>query len=201
MIRMRAAAILFASICIGAVSVVGSDNPQSGHDQQDFLRTLHPSTFDLKGDADYRLSGLNLYRATIDDAIMRFGTPINAMYFSKIEKSFGGRDYEWKRHGLLMQLHTCDDGKTLCSIEVRGTKADDNFGATGHGLKLGSTMAEVRRLYFPRFSTVPLNDASQVTLVWGQTTMRLDFDDAGRINHIIVRRDQCLSLFGCGFEY
>ena len=86
-------------------------------------------------------------------------------------------------------------GETLCSVEVRGKKADDNFGTTGHGLKLGSTMADVRRLYFPRFSTVPDNDESQVTLVWSQTTMHLYSD------HVVVRRGPCLSLFGCAFEW
>ena len=201
MIRMRAAVILFTGICISAVSVVGSDNRQSVHNQLDFFRAFSSSVFDLKGDADYRLSGLNLYKATIDDAIRRFGGPTNLTHFPKIEKPLGGSDYEWKRHGLLMQLHTCDDGETLCSVEVRGTKAADNFGTTGHGLKLGSTMADVRRLYFPRFSTVPDNDESQVTLVWGQTPMHLYFDDVGRINHIIVRRGPCLSWFGCAFEW
>src|SRR5579863_3879113 len=175
MIQMRAAAVLFTGICICAVSVVGSDNLQDIHSQPDILRGFNSSIFDLKGDPDNRLSGLNLYRAKIDDAITRFGTPTNPTRFLKIGKSLGGNDYEWKRHGVLMQLHTCDDGEALCSIEVRGPRADDNFGTTGHGLKLGSTMADVRRLYFPRLSPVPDNDESQVTLVWGQTTMHLYF--------------------------
>ena len=198
---MRAVAVLFTGICISAVSVVGSDNLQSSHSQQDFLRVFNPSVFYLKGDADNRLSGLNLHRAKIDDAITRYGTPTNPTRFLEIGKSLGGNDYEWRKHGLLMQLHTCDDGETLCSIEVRGTKADDNFGTTGHGLKLGNTMADVRRLYFPRFSPVPDNDESQVTLVWGQTTMHLYFDDVGRVNRIILRRGPCLSFFGCNPEW
>jgi hypothetical protein len=153
--------------------------------------------FQVRGDPDYRLSGLNLYRATIDDAITRFGTPTYPTHFSKIQESLGGSDYEWKRHGLLMQLHTCHDGKTLCSIEVHGTKPDDNFGMTGNGLKLGNTMADVRRLYFGRFSTEPDDGASRVTLVWSETIMYLYFDDARRINGIVVRRGPCLYLFGC----
>ena len=201
MIRMPTSALLFAGICTSAIPVVSSDNLQSVHSQQDFLRVFNTSAFDLKGDGDYRLSGLNLHTATLSDAIARFGIPTSPLHFPKIEKSLGGGDYEWKRHGLLIQLHTCDDGKTLCSIEVRGTKADDNLGTTGHGLKLGSTIADVRRLYFPRFSTVPDKNASQVTLVWGQTIMHLYFDDAGRINCIVVRRGPCLSFFGCNPEW
>jgi hypothetical protein len=202
MIRMHFVAVFFTGICFSAVSVVGSDNLQSFHNHQNYPSAFDSSVFDLKGDADYRLSGINLYRATIDDAITQFGTPTNTTRFLKIGKSLGGNDYEWNRRGLLMQLHTCGDGKTLCSIEARGKKANDNLGTTGHGLKLGSTMANVRRLYFPRFSAVPHDDTSQVTLVWGQTTMQLYFDDAGRINHIIVLRGPChLSLFGCAPEW
>jgi len=95
MIRIHAAAILFTGIRISAVSVIGADNMQSVHNQQDSLRVFSSSVFDLKGDADYRLSGLNLYRATIDDAITRFGTPTNLTHFPTIEKSLGGSDYEW----------------------------------------------------------------------------------------------------------
>ena len=97
MIRMRAAVILFTGICISAVSVLGSDNLQSVHNQLDFFRAFSSSVFDLKGDADYRLSGLNLYKATIDDAIRRFGTPTNLTHFPKIDEPLGGSDYEWKR--------------------------------------------------------------------------------------------------------
>ena len=142
-----------------------------------------------RGKADTVLSGVDVYKSTARQVTAKLGTPTKVADVPSSRDVAGGRDYEWQRDDARLQLWTWndkDDESVPYSAEVWGTKPAGGIGITGRGLKLGATLADVRRLYGARFSKTRHDDGTlQVIVQWqDETTLYLYFDRRGHIDHM-----------------
>jgi hypothetical protein len=115
--RILARVALLALACV--IPAMAAD------DLPHFEGRFKTSVFSVEGDADYVLSGINLYRTTISETIARFGNPIRVRVAARKGKLAGGRDYEWKRGDVEIRVGTCYGHgveELLCSVEVRGAR-------------------------------------------------------------------------------
>jgi hypothetical protein len=198
--RILARVALLALACV--IPAMAAD------DLPHFEGRFKTSVFSVEGDADYVLSGINLYRTTISETIARFGNPIRVRVAARKGKLAGGRDYEWKRGDVEIRVGTCYGHgveELLCSVEVRGKKPVEENAVSARGMRLGASMAEVRRLYFSSRrllsapSAMPDDDEALVTVKWPDgTTLYLHFAD-GRVNHMILS-SSCIP-FSCSDWY
>ena len=83
--RILARVALLALACV--IPAMAAD------DLPHFEGRFKTSVFSVEGDADYVLSGINLYRTTISETIARFGNPIRVRVAARKGKLAGGRDY------------------------------------------------------------------------------------------------------------
>ncbi len=137
-----------------------------------------------RGRADTVLSGVDVYKTPMTKAIAELGKPAKVT-----DVPSWGRDYDWQREGTRLQLGTWNDKgdeSVPYSAEVWGAKPAGSIGITGRGLKLGDTLADVRRIYGGRFIKAKHNDGTfHLTIQWeDETTLDLDFDKTGHINHM-----------------
>jgi hypothetical protein len=148
-----------------------------------------PESKIARGKSDAILSGVDVNNSTIRQVIAKLGQPTKVTDVPSTANVAGGRDYEWQRGNVKLQLGTWNDKgdeSIAYSAEVWGTKSEGKVGQTGRGLKLGATMADVRRIYGPRFSKSKRDDGTlQVIIQWkDDTTLYLYFDKTGHVYHM-----------------
>lgn len=142
-----------------------------------------------RGRADTVLSGVDIYKTPMTKAIVKLGKPAKVTDVPSTPDEGGGRSYEWQRGDTRLELFTWNDKgdeSVPYSAEVWGKKPAGNIGTTGRGLHLGDRLADVRRIYGGRFIKTKHKDGSfHLTIQWeDETTLDLDFDKTGYINHM-----------------
>ena len=154
------------------------------------LKADHPPDRETaKGKSDTVLSGVDVYVSTIAAVEKWMGKPARIEDLPERDNIAGGRNYEWRRPGVRLVLGTWDDQgphSIAYSVEVWGAKPDGIIGTTGKGLRLGSKLASVRRIYGSRVRRLKRDDGTlQVTIQWrDETRLDLYFDWQGRVNHM-----------------
>lgn len=148
-----------------------------------------PEHLRIKGAADTLLAGIDVYKSTVREAIIKLGKPTKVIDYPETGPVAGERDYEWEEGQLKLTCGTWydkGDESVIYSVEVWGKNADGRMGSTGRGLALGSTISEIHRIYGRRMLVNRLeNGIVQVTIQWrDDTTLYLFLSKSGHLNHI-----------------
>jgi hypothetical protein len=152
-----------------------------------------------KGPPEHVLSGINVYKTLLTDAVRRLGQPTNIKIMTDEPKSgkapsSGDVFYIWEKDGIRLRGATMyyeRDGKRIesefYSVDVWGVRpTQDGVGITGAGLALGDTIDKVVKCYGDRF----FKDRTTKGMVFLQlqwtdeTVLTVDFDRSGRIVHM-----------------
>jgi hypothetical protein len=148
-----------------------------------------PARLRAGGSSDSTLAGIDVYRSAVKTVIARLGQPIRVIDVPNTGPVAGGRDYEWQKGNLKLVCGTWNDKgqDSVCySVEVWGTDASSMIGATGRGLRIGATLADIHRIYGQKMLLSKLDDGGmQVTVQWrDDTTLYLFINKKGRVDHI-----------------
>jgi hypothetical protein len=148
-----------------------------------------PDRLRAKGRADTMLAGIDVYKSPVKAVIAELGPPTKVIDVPETGPVAGERDYEWQKGDLKLVCGTWNykGQNSICySVEVWGTDSRSKIGSTGRGLRLGSPLAEIHRIYGQRLLLNMLHDGdAQVTIQWkDDTTLYAFLNKKGRINHI-----------------
>lgn len=148
-----------------------------------------PDRLRAKGSSDTILSGIDVYKSTVKEVIAELGQPTRIIDVPDTGPVAGGRDYEWQKGSLKLVCGTWNDKgeDSVCySVEVWGTGSGNKIGTTGRGIRLGSPLADIHRIYGERMLLNKLgNGDTQVTIQWhDDTTLYVFVNKKGHIDHI-----------------
>lgn len=157
-----------------------------------FLNTVShadhlPPNQQARGNPEKRLAGIHLERHKLTDVIRMYGKP------SKVSKQPGPpdislTDYYWRTgKGQLHVLMDRSYGLTRIGwVEVEG--AIGPVGQTGAGLKIGDDLADLRRIYGPRYKVrnIPNLKIHDVMVQWSKEEFSLvaELDRKGKIKKL-----------------
>ena len=155
------------------------------------------------GVAEYRLSGIDVYKTTIAEVIKMYGEPTSKRDIPAEGAKNGVdgyRDYLWEAKGLRLLAGTRyhnEHESEVYSVDVWGAAPHEGLGKTGRGLALGSTLQQQKALYGDHFfvsstygkilSSGPdtKGKIKSVLLEWHDgTQMVIDYDSNGHISHM-----------------
>jgi|SRR5690349_22300903 len=157
-----------------------------------FVSVSHADHLPLKdqarGKPEKILAGITLDRSRISDVIKLYGKP------SKITKEPKEPDlnvvetshYYWIKGST--RLHLLVYGDYIALIEVQTSPTSGQLVRTGRGLKIGDDLADVRRIYGPRFKVRNMPDLKihDVMIQWRAEEFSLvaELDSTGRIKSL-----------------
>jgi hypothetical protein len=145
-----------------------------------------PDNKQASGKADTVLCGFDPYSTPMGDILSKLGKPdrIEPWKVNKVNVT-----YWWSRGLLTIQANTYQFGdymnKPPVSIEVNGSDPD-GFCTTGRGLKLGDSLADVRRLYGKRYDVRSTGKGKRtITIQWkDESTLLVDLTKSGHVEAI-----------------
>jgi len=154
-----------------------------------------PPELQARGRPEKRLAGIVPGRSTVADVIKMYGKPSEV---TKQGKPAGLNvvdtyDYYWVKSGVKLHLLVyggsgIKGGEYIALVEVEGPDVRGMIGRTGSGLKLGDSMAEVKRIYGRRFKErqLPKLNIHDVMIQWREEEFSLiaEFDNRGRIKNL-----------------
>ncbi len=132
------------------------------------------------------LCGLDSDATPMKDVLSKLGKPDR---IEPWEVHKANVTYWWSRGPLTIQVNTYQFGDYLNRpplwIEVSGSDPD-GFCTTGRGLKLGNSLADIRRLYGHRYGIRPIDGGKRMVTIQWSTLPSIDIDLArdGRIVRI-----------------
>ena len=143
-----------------------------------------PTALQARGKPEKTLARIHLERTKFADVIRMYGKP------SKVEKQPSSpdivmTDYYWnlskgRLHLLMVQNH-------IALVEVEGS-AEASQLQTGSGLKLGDDLADLKRMYGPRYKVrnIPSMSIHDVMIQWRSEEFSLvaELDKKGRIKKL-----------------
>ena len=127
----------------------------------------HLATKDqAKGKPEKVLAGINLDRSKIADVIKLYGKPSNVTKEPSIPNVVDTSHYYWMKGSA--KLHVVVYGNYIALIEVEGSPGAGQIGRTGRGLKIGDDLADVRRIYGPKYKVrnIPERQIHDVEIQW-----------------------------------
>ena len=126
-----------------------------------------PPHLQATGKPEKRLARIHLERTKFADIVRMYGKP------SEVRKQpsppdLSATDYYWRKgKGQLHVLMDSSRGETwIALVEVEG--AIGSAGQTGAGLKIGDDLADLKRIYGPRYHirNIPKLDIHDVAIQW-----------------------------------
>ena len=188
---------LRAGLCLAGVVVLGLLNAEPV--AADHLEGKQQAT----GAPEHRLSGIDVSKTSIAEVIKIYGEPTTRrdVLAQSVKDGVGGeRNYIWEKAGMRLEVWTGynnDHESEVYSVDVWGTEPRAEFGRSGRGLTLGSTLEEQRAIYGNRFfvsSTYgktppsrpdPKARMKSILLEWQDgKQMVIDYDLNGRVSHM-----------------
>lgn len=148
-----------------------------------------------KGLPEKTLAGITLDHTKVSDVIRKYGNP------SEVQKEKNPPDsnvvdtyhYRWHKRGIKLHLAVFHfdetrNGEDIAVIEIEGSRPTDRIYQTGRGLKIGDDLADVRRIYGPRYklSNIPSLSIHNVEIQWRSEEYSLiaELDKKGRITKL-----------------
>lgn len=143
-----------------------------------------------KGKPEKTLAGITLGRSKIADVIKLYGKP------SKVTKEPKPPNlnvvemvhYYWVKGST--NLHILVAGEYMSFIEVQGSPGASRIVRTGRGLKIGDDLADVRRIYGPRYKVrnIPNLNIHDVMIQWREEEYSLVayLDSKGKIKSLTL---------------
>ncbi|HEU4835054.1 MAG TPA: hypothetical protein VFS90_11585 [Pyrinomonadaceae bacterium] len=143
-----------------------------------------------RGKPEKTLAGINLDRSSISDVIKLYGKP------SRVRKEpkppglnvVDIHHYYWTRGST--KLHVVMYSEYMGFIEVQGPPGSSRMVRTGRGLKIGDDLADVRRIYGPRFKVrnIPHLKIHDLMIQWRTKEYSLvaGLDQKGRIKSMVL---------------
>jgi hypothetical protein len=141
-----------------------------------------------KGKPEKMLAGIMLDRSRISDVIKLYGKPSKVTREPKpsdlnvVETSH----YYWLKGAT--KLHLLVYGEYIELIEARGSPTSGQMVRTGRGLKIGDNLADVRRIYGPRYKVrnIPELKIHDVMIQWRSEEFSLvaELDGKGRVKSL-----------------
>jgi hypothetical protein len=126
-----------------------------------------PGRLIAQGEHETSLCAIEVNHSHVDELMQRFGTP--AVY-DKYPKVKDQAEISWDKDGARIHTYVNVD-QVAYAVEVSGAPSDQD--ATGRGLRLGQTIADVIRIYGNRYR----KRGTQVTLQWADgTELRISFE-------------------------
>jgi hypothetical protein len=149
-----------------------------------------PPSEQAKGKPEKILAGIKIDRSRISDIIKLYGKPAKVSIDPKQPNLnvVETRHYYWTKGS--MRLHVAMYGEYMGFIAVQGAPGSSQIVRTGKGLKIGDDLADVRRIYGPRFKVqnIPRLKIHNVGIQWRTQEYSLvaDLDEKGRIKGLIL---------------
>jgi hypothetical protein len=157
------------------------------------------------------VSGIDVYKGSAEQVLEKLGKPSRTEIIPPPEwgPEFTARTYEWEGRATSLKLTTLQAKGVkpiITSVEVWGSRPDAEVGTTGHGLKLGDSIADARRLYGLRLYfgvTVsekdnpcrPIDSRYQPVMPTFSPTLSVEFDEREQVNHMVfLLTNECPSL-------
>jgi hypothetical protein len=129
-----------------------------------------PRELQARGNPEKRLAGIYLERSRLADVVRLYGKP------SRVEKQSSTADfdmYDYYSNKPRATLHLvivrgARIGEYISSIEVEGSVGSGMMSRTGAGLRLGSSLTDLRRIYGRRFRErkLPEVEILEVMVQW-----------------------------------
>src|SRR5205085_11168079 len=149
-----------------------------------------PPKLQARGKSEKRLAGILLERSKVSDVIKMYGKPSEVQEQEKPAdlNVVDIYDYYWIKPGVKLHLlvyrgSELKGGEYIALIEVEGSRAKDVIGRTGSGLKIGDSLADLKRIYGRRFHerNLPKLNIHDVMVQWRSEEFSLvaELDDAG----------------------
>jgi len=147
-----------------------------------------PAKDQARGKPEKTLAGITLDRSRISDVIRLYGKPSKVSTDPKpanlnvVEM----RHYYWIKGSTT--LHVAMYGEYMGFIDVQGRPSARQIVRTGKGLKIGDDLADVRRIYGPRYKVrnIPKLKIHDVMIQWRtkEYTLGAVFDEKGKIKSL-----------------
>jgi len=177
--RVALAALIVGTCILAMPSALGDD-------------FLHPGGNILEVHSETVLSGLDISKATIDEAIERLGRPSDVSFTPRSGTTSSTWVYEWQTKVSRLKITVVEYWITpkIMKIDVWGTAAESRVDKTGRGLRLGDTVDDARRIYRLRSyfgTTLPEPSGSFLSGLNGSNfgpILEVNFNSDGKINHM-----------------
>jgi hypothetical protein len=143
------------------------------------------------------LSGIHIYKSSIDDLEHEYGKPQSVKEGQRYENRV--RTYEWQNKATRLRVMGLAEKLSyasgwIISIDVWGKQAQAGLGITGAGLRLGDRLEDAKRIYGSRLKNGTPSGLGSEPLFGGLTAsvttgaespaLEIDSDKAGRITHL-----------------
>ena len=140
-----------------------------------------------RGKPEKTLAGINLERSRISDVVKLYGKPSRVSTDPKPNLNVvETQHYYWIKGSTT--LHVGVYGEYMGFIKVQGPPSSRQIVRTGKGLKIGDDLADVRRIYGPRYKVrnIPKLKIHDVMIQWRTKmyTLGAEFDEKGRIKSL-----------------
>lgn len=134
-----------------------------------------PDNLLAHGRPETNLAGINLKNTNIRKIIRLYGQPTEVKKEEPtLPNSAGSFQYYWRKRGLDLHVEAFflpgkPNWQPIVLVEI-GVGTSQRAGRTGAGLHIGSTLADLKRLYGRRFHlrNIPTRDIHDVMLQWRQ---------------------------------
>ncbi len=167
-----------------------------------------PHALLAKGKPEIELAGINLEKSKLDDVIRRYGQPAQKL---KVPNNPAWSGYRWEISHAKLEVGVVEGpkGAEITDVYIAGT-TEAEAGLTGQGLKMGDTLADLKRIYGPLFElSVPNKNPSDVresftgvqdkneyqvaTIQWQSWdfTLRVGFNAAGKVDAMWLILPEC----------
>jgi hypothetical protein len=141
-----------------------------------------------KGKPEKTLAGIRMGRSKIADVIKLYGKPSKVTEEPKPPNLNVPDTYHYYWLKGSTRLHVLMTGGYMFLVEVQGPPSSSRLVRTGRGLKIGDDLADVRRLYGPRYKVrnIPNLKIHDVMIQWRTEEYSLvaDLDPKGRIKSL-----------------
>jgi hypothetical protein len=150
-----------------------------------------PENLLAEGPAERLMAGINIEHTTIAEAVKTYGPPKREDHPDPDDPSRGQRSYVWTMAGVRLEVGTWfqpGQESEITSVDISNAGRPPTW-KTGRGLFLGGTIADVRRLYGPKFleGHKVTTNARYVLIQWRDgSEMHIDFGKDERIVHIYL---------------
>jgi hypothetical protein len=138
------------------------------------------------------LCGIDISRDTVEEAINRFGAPSKVTFTPMSKTTSAVTTYEWETKSSLLQILVGGLRPSILRIDVWGARSEGTRGMSGHGLKLGDTVENAKRIYHlrsPFATTFPTSDIFRLAYAEAfGPTVEINFDSDGKVNHMKLMR-------------
>jgi len=158
-----------------------------------------PDSKRATGPPEHSIAGIDVYSTSLRDLIQRLNAPAEhkrSPETSDRKRETGTVFYEWRLPKVRLRVATmyncqlpgCEkmDESRIYVADVWGVEKSGGIGRTSAGLRLGDGVEDIKAKYGTRFSKQQLaNGRSTIMIQWkDDTTLTLDLDRAGRIDHM-----------------